>query len=145
METYSGVEEIQVESLTACDLVSEAKEIVARGQSVVAGRVILLGEDGYRETANIPQVLYCPETERGGVAWGGNAEWYDGDGMESVARQHFAPMISAHLRATKAAQILGRRGGLAGRGESQRRGASAHYSALAAKRKRAGRRPKKAE
>jgi hypothetical protein len=142
METYHGVEEIDVEALTACDLAAEAKDILARGQTVIAGRVVLLGEDGYRITTDVPQVLYCPETGRGGVAWGGNAEWYDGDSIESVARQHFAPMIAEQTRATKAARLLGRKGGLAGRGESQRRGDSAHYRALAAKRRHPGRRPK---
>jgi hypothetical protein len=44
-----------------------------------------------------------------------------------------------------AARLLGRRGGLAGRGESQRRGDSAHYVALADMRKRPGRKPKKIE
>jgi len=145
METYHGVEEIDGEALTACDLANEAKEIRARGQSVVTGRVVLLGDDGYRITADIPEVLYCPETGRGGVAWGGNAEWYDGDSIETVARQHFAPMIADQTRAALAARVLGRKGGLAGRGESQRRGDSAHYRALAAQRKRPGRRPKKIE
>jgi hypothetical protein len=145
MQTYHGIEEIDVDSLTACDLRSEAAAILARGQTARAGRVILLGDDGYRITADVPQVLYCPETDRGGVTWGGNAEWYDGDNIDAVARQHFAPMIADQSRTSKAARILGQRGGLAGRGASQRRGDSAHYVALAAMRKRPGRKPKKIE
>jgi hypothetical protein len=51
-----------------------------------------------------------------------------------------APVITAET--TTAAQAIGRRGGLSGTGASQVRGDSAHYRALAAQRKRPGRRPK---
>ena len=72
-------------------------------------------------------------------------EWDETDPAAHPTKQQVidaaaSVFIETSMAVKSAAQTLGRRGGLAGRGASQRRGDSEHYRALAAKRKRAGRR-----
>jgi hypothetical protein len=105
----------------------------------------------YRETAAGMEQDYWLGYERGlrrafyGAQFGTadeNRVWLSLAGSEDLSRDARGRGYRDGLAKNPAA-MLGALGGTAGRGESQRRGDSAHYSALAAKRRHPGRRRSK--
>lgn len=68
--------------LSAIDLRQEAAEIVARGETVESGQIILYDEAGYQQGGEKGEYLYSPADARLGIAWGTDATWADVGGLK---------------------------------------------------------------
>lgn len=90
MQTYT-ITPVRLDHINARDLIDEARDIEYRDGTAACYRGTVW-PDPEREPARIHpealEVVWCPEMQRGGIAWGGNAEWADAASVEALVNMY---------------------------------------------------------
>lgn len=80
--------------VTSTDLRAEVNALADTDTRMEAYSVTLYGDNGYGELVPLAQraeVLYVPEANRIGIAWGADADWLDADSIEGGIARWLAP------------------------------------------------------
>lgn len=74
-----------VSDLHSSDLAEEAKGLLAEGLELIAASVTIYKKG--QPVGGGAEALYVPSNDRGGVAWGSDALWYDAKDMDDLLTQ----------------------------------------------------------
>jgi hypothetical protein len=92
MTTYAHNVENELAPITSEPTYSDLRDEIGRatsfGNPVEVYEVRITGGDGYARSGNVMEVVFFPQDCRGGVAWGGYAEWTDARSAHEVVERY---------------------------------------------------------